>query len=183
MPVEMGSFDVIIGMDWLSKFSAVIDCAKKIVRIPTRIEILIVRGDGCSEGHRMRLNENETSQEKDAMRYVPIVKDFLDVFPEVLPGLPQTRQVEFQIDLVPGAAPVARAPYRLAPSEMKELSEQLKEVFPTGLYKISLTGESRSLVSKRGKDGSFRMCIDYRELNKLHGEEKPVIAYKNSMIY
>ncbi|GJW05093.1 hypothetical protein Tco_1563949 [Tanacetum coccineum] len=66
-----------------------------------------------------------------------VVTDFLEVFPEDLPGLPPTRQVEFQIDLVPGAAPVARAPYRLAPSEMKELSEQLKELSDKGFIRPS----------------------------------------------
>ncbi|GKF11311.1 hypothetical protein Tco_0049237, partial [Tanacetum coccineum] len=66
--------------------------------------------------------------EKKRLDNVPIVWDFLEVFPKDLPGLPPTRQVEFQIDLIPGATPVARAPYRLAPSEMKELSEQLKEL-------------------------------------------------------
>ncbi|GKE56228.1 putative reverse transcriptase domain-containing protein [Tanacetum coccineum] len=75
-----------------------------------------------------------------------------------MPGIPPTRQVEFQIDLIPGAAPVARAPYRLAPSEMKELSDQLKE--------LSLPWGAPVLFVKK-KDGSFWMCIDYRELNKL----------------
>ncbi|GKG18015.1 putative reverse transcriptase domain-containing protein [Tanacetum coccineum] len=136
----MGSFDAIIGMDWLSKYSAIIDYAKKIVRIPSGSKILIVRGDGCSEGHRTRLNvisctkvqkyllkgshvflahvttkEIEDKSEKNRLEDVSIVKDFPDVFPEDLSGLPQTRQVEFHIDLVPGVAPVARAPYRLAP--------------------------------------------------------------------
>ncbi|GKF67933.1 hypothetical protein Tco_0197612 [Tanacetum coccineum] len=91
------------------------------------------------------------------------VRDFPEVFPEDLPGLPPTRQVEFQIDLVLGAALVARAPYRLAPSEMKELSEQLKELSDKGF--ISPWGAPVLFVKK--KDGSFRMCIDYRELNKL----------------
>nr|GFD02137.1 DNA/RNA polymerases superfamily protein [Tanacetum cinerariifolium] len=68
---------------------------------------------------------------------VPIVRDFLEVFPEDLPGLPPTRPVEFRIDLVPGAAPVARAPYRLAPSEMKELAEQLKELSDKGFIRPS----------------------------------------------
>ncbi|GKF14787.1 hypothetical protein Tco_0056249, partial [Tanacetum coccineum] len=81
--------------------------------------------------------EIEDKSEKKRLEDVPIVKDFLDVFPEDLPGLPQTRQVEFQIDLVPGAAPVARAPYRLAPSEMKELSEQLKELSDKGFIRPS----------------------------------------------
>ncbi|GKA40619.1 putative reverse transcriptase domain-containing protein [Tanacetum coccineum] len=192
MPVEMGSFDAIIGMDWLSKYSAVIDCAKKIVRIPSGSEILIVRGDGCSEGHRTRLNvisctkvqkyllkgshvflahvttkEIEDKSEKKRLEDVPIVKDFPDVFPEDLPGLPQTRQVEFQIDLVPGAAPVARAPYRLAPSEMKELSEQLKELSDKGFIRPSSSPWGAPVLFVKKKDGSFRMCIDYRELNKL----------------
>ncbi|GJS08427.1 putative reverse transcriptase domain-containing protein [Tanacetum coccineum] len=159
MPVEMGSFDAIIGMDWLSKYSAVIDCAKKIVRIPSESEILIVRGDGC------RL---KTSQKKNRLDgSVPIVKDFPEVFPEDLPGLPPTRQVEFQIDLVPGAAPVARAPYRLAPSEMKELSEQLKELSDKGFIRPSSSPWGAPVLFVKKKDGSFRMCIDYRELNKL----------------
>ncbi|GKC69523.1 putative reverse transcriptase domain-containing protein [Tanacetum coccineum] len=125
MLVEMGSFDVIIGMDWLLKYSAVIDCAKKIVRILSGSEILIVHGDGCSEGHRTRLNvisctkvqkyplkgshlflahvttkEIEDKSEKKRLEDVPIVKDFHDVFPEVLPvsGLPQTRTVDFHIE-------------------------------------------------------------------------------------
>ncbi|GKG55024.1 hypothetical protein Tco_0563011, partial [Tanacetum coccineum] len=72
--------------------------------------------------------EVKDKSEEKRLEDVPIVQDFPEVFPEDLPGLPPTRQVEFQIDLVPGAAPVAWAPYRLAPSEMKELSEQLKEL-------------------------------------------------------
>ncbi|GJS14450.1 putative reverse transcriptase domain-containing protein [Tanacetum coccineum] len=88
--IKLGSLDVIIGMDWLAKYQAVIICAEKII-----------------------------------------------LFPKDLPGLPLTRQVEFQIDLIPGATPVARAPYRLAPSEMKELSEQLKELSDKGFIRPS----------------------------------------------
>ncbi|GJU54471.1 putative reverse transcriptase domain-containing protein [Tanacetum coccineum] len=81
--------------------------------------------------------EVEDKSEKKRLEDVSIVQDFPEVFPEDLPGLPPTRQVEFQIDLVPGVAPVARAPYRLAPSEMKELSEQLKELFDKGFIRPS----------------------------------------------
>ncbi|GKE65640.1 putative reverse transcriptase domain-containing protein, partial [Tanacetum coccineum] len=85
-----------------------------------------------------------------------------------LPGLPPTRQVEFQIDLVPGAAPVARVPYRLAPSEMKELSEQLKELSDKGfIIRPSSSPWGAPVLLVKKKDRSFRMCIDYRELNKL----------------
>ncbi|GJZ17907.1 putative reverse transcriptase domain-containing protein [Tanacetum coccineum] len=140
MPVELGSFDAIIGMDWLAKYQAVIVCAEKIV---------------------------EDKSEKKRLEDVPIVRDFPEVFPEDLPGLPPTRQVEFQIDLVPGAAPVARAPYRLAPSEMKELSEQLKELSDKGFIRPSSSPWGAPVLFVKKKDGSFRMCIDYRELNKL----------------
>ncbi|GJW50731.1 putative reverse transcriptase domain-containing protein [Tanacetum coccineum] len=111
--------------------------------------------------------EVEDKSEKKRLEDVPIVRDFPEVFPEDLPGLPPTRQVEFQIDLVPGAAPVARAPYRLVPSEMKELSEQLKELSNKGFIRPSSSPWGASILFVKKKDGSFRMCIDYRELNKL----------------
>ncbi|GJU63042.1 putative reverse transcriptase domain-containing protein [Tanacetum coccineum] len=82
-----------------------------------------------------------------------------------------TDKWEFQIDLVPGAAPVARAPYRLAPSEMKELSEQLKELSDKGFIRPSSSPWGAPVLFVKKKDGSFRMCIDYRELNKLTGKE------------
>ncbi|GJS51002.1 putative reverse transcriptase domain-containing protein [Tanacetum coccineum] len=192
MPVELGSFDAIIGMDWLARYQAVIVCAEKIVRIPWRNKTLIIHGDGSTQGNVTRLNiisctktqkyiekgfpiflahitakDVEDKSEKKRLEDVPIVQDFPEVFPEDLPGLPPTRQVEFQIDLVPGAAPVARAPYRLAPSEMKELSEQLKELSDKGFIRPSSSPWGAPVLFVKKKDGSFRMCIDYRELNKL----------------
>ncbi|GJZ01038.1 putative reverse transcriptase domain-containing protein [Tanacetum coccineum] len=114
LPVELGSFDVIIGMDWLANNHAVIVCDEKIVRLPFVDEILIVQGDRCDKGKKSTLNIISYTK---TQKYIE-----KEVFLEDLPGLPPVRQVEFQIDLVPGAAPVARAPYRLAPSEMQELS-------------------------------------------------------------
>ncbi|GKF89545.1 hypothetical protein Tco_0263508, partial [Tanacetum coccineum] len=84
-----------------------------------------------------------------------------------LPGLPLTRQVEFQIDLVPGAAPVARAPYRLASSEMEELSAQLRELSDKGFIRPISSPWGVPVLFVKKKDGSFRMCIGYRKLNKL----------------
>ncbi|GKE99980.1 putative reverse transcriptase domain-containing protein, partial [Tanacetum coccineum] len=158
MPIELGSFDVIIGMDWLAKNHAVIVCDEKIVRIPYGNEILIVQGDKCDKEKKSKLSiiscekaqkymekgyqlflaqvtvkENKDKSKEKRLKDVPTVRDF----PEDLPGLPPTRQVEFQIDLVPGAAPVARAPYRLAPSEMEELSTQLQELFEKGFIRPS----------------------------------------------
>ncbi|GKD91747.1 hypothetical protein Tco_1367254 [Tanacetum coccineum] len=111
--------------------------------------------------------EIEDKSEKKRLEDVPIVKDFPDVFPEDLPGLPQTRQVEFHIDLVLGAAPVARAPYRLAPSEMKELADQLQELSDKGFIRPSSSPWGALVLFVKKKDGSLWMCIDYRELNKL----------------
>nr|GEU36261.1 ribonuclease H-like domain-containing protein [Tanacetum cinerariifolium] len=90
-----------------------------------------------------------------------------NVFPEDLPGIPPTRQVIFQIDLVLGVAPVARAPYRLVPFEMKELSDQLQELSDTGFIRPSSSPWGASILFVKKNDGSFWMCIDYRELNKL----------------
>nr|GFB21536.1 putative reverse transcriptase domain-containing protein [Tanacetum cinerariifolium] len=98
---------------------------------------------------------------------VPVIRDFLKVLPDDLPGLPPPRQVEFRIDLAPGAAPVARAPYRLAPSEMKELAKQLQELSEKGFIRPSSSPWGAPVLFVKKKDGSFRMCIDYRDLNKL----------------
>nr|GEU43870.1 retrotransposon protein, putative, Ty3-gypsy subclass [Tanacetum cinerariifolium] len=113
-------FDVIIGVDWLAKYHVLIVCDEKVVRIPYGDEVLIIRGDNC-DGEITSKKAEDKSEEK-RLEDVPIIREFPEVFPDDLPGLPPTRQVEFQIELVPGAAPVARAPYRLAPAEMQELS-------------------------------------------------------------
>ncbi|GKA07483.1 putative reverse transcriptase domain-containing protein [Tanacetum coccineum] len=107
MPVELGSFDAIIGMDWLAKYQAIIVCAEKIVRIPWGNETLVVH---VFLAH-VTTNKVEDKSEKKRFEDVLIVRDFPEVFPEDLSGLPPTRQVEFHIDVIPGAAPVARAPY------------------------------------------------------------------------
>ncbi|GJZ98601.1 putative reverse transcriptase domain-containing protein [Tanacetum coccineum] len=131
MPVELGSFDVIIGMDWLLRYHAVIVCNEKVVRIPYGNEVLEIQGDGFTK------KEAKNKLEEKRLEDVPIVQDFPKVFLEDLPGLPPTRQVEFHIDLVPGAALVARAPYRLAPSEMQELFAQLQELYEKGFIRPS----------------------------------------------
>ncbi|GJV22907.1 putative reverse transcriptase domain-containing protein [Tanacetum coccineum] len=165
MPVELGSFDAIIGMDWLVKSNRGHEARLHIISYTKTQEYML---KGCLVFlANINTKETEDKLEKKRLEDVPIVQDFPDVFPEDLSGLPPTRQVEFQIDLIPGAAPVARAPYRLAPSEMIELSEQLKELSDKGFIRSSSSSWGAPVLFVKKKDGSFRMCIDYRELNKL----------------
>ncbi|GKA09243.1 putative reverse transcriptase domain-containing protein [Tanacetum coccineum] len=149
MSIELDAFDVIIGMDWLVKHDALIVCGKKEVHIPVKAHV----------------TKKEPKEKR--LEVVPIISDFPEVFPYDLPGLPPPRQVEFRIKLLPGAAPVARAPYRLALSEPKELSDQLKELSEKGFIRPSSWPWGALVLFVKKKDRSFRICIDYRELNKL----------------
>nr|GEY13091.1 putative reverse transcriptase domain-containing protein [Tanacetum cinerariifolium] len=158
MPIELGSFNVIIGMDWLANHHAVIVCDEKILRIPYGYEVLIVQGDRSGEGKKSKLSiisctktqkyikkgcliflaqvtkkENKDKSKEKRLEDVPTVRDFLEDFL----GLSPMRQVEFQIDLVPGAAPIARAPYTLTPSELQDLSTQLQELSDKGFIRPS----------------------------------------------
>ncbi|GKB51472.1 putative reverse transcriptase domain-containing protein, partial [Tanacetum coccineum] len=189
MPVELGSFDAIIVMDWMVKYHAIIVYAEKIIRIPWGNETLIVHGDGSNRGHEARLHiisytkkqeymlkgcpvflvnvntkETEDKSEKKRLEDVPNVWDFPDVFPEDFLGLHSTRQVEFQIDLIPRAAFVARAPYRLAPSEMKELSEQLKELSEKGFIRSNSSPWGAPVLFVKKKDGSTAEHEDHTKL-------------------
>ncbi|GKA62517.1 putative reverse transcriptase domain-containing protein, partial [Tanacetum coccineum] len=111
--------------------------------------------------------KTEDKSKEKQLEDVPIVQDFPEVFPEDLPGLPPMRQVKFQIDLVPCAALVARAPYRLAPTELQELSTQLQEISDKGFIRPSSSPWGSLVLFVKKKDVTFRMCINYRELNKL----------------
>ncbi|GJY07319.1 putative reverse transcriptase domain-containing protein [Tanacetum coccineum] len=109
----------------------------------------------------------EKKSEEKRLEDIPVVREFPKVFPEDLPGLPPVRQVEFQIDLIPRVTPVAQVPYRLAPSEMQELFDQLQELAYRGFIRPSTSPWGAPVLLVKKKYGSFRMCIDYRELNKL----------------
>ncbi|GJX47038.1 putative reverse transcriptase domain-containing protein [Tanacetum coccineum] len=125
MPIKVGSFNIVIGMDWLSNYHARITCDKKVIYILIDGETLIIRED------------------------IPVVREFPEVFLEDIPGLPRVRQVEFQIDLIPGTAPVAQVPYRLAPSEMQELSNQLQELSDRGYHQLRVRDEDIPKITFR----------------------------------
>nr|GEW34149.1 hypothetical protein [Tanacetum cinerariifolium] len=196
VPTPLGnSYDVeladgkIVG---LRRCHAVIVCGEKLVRIPYGNETLTFRSNKSNNGRESRLTviscsksqeymakgcqiflaqisakKEEDGSEGKQLEDVPVVWDFPEVFPKDLLGLPPARPVEFQIDSIPGAVPVAREPYRLAASEMKELSEQLQELSEKGFKIPSSSPWGSPVLFVKKRDGSFRMCIDYRELNKL----------------
>nr|GFC15804.1 putative reverse transcriptase domain-containing protein [Tanacetum cinerariifolium] len=109
----------------------------------------------------------EKKSDEKRLEDITVVKEFSYIFPEDLPGLPPVCQVDFQIDLIPGATPIARTTYRLAPSEMQELSNQLQELIDQGFMRPSTLPWGALVLFVKNKDESFRMYIDYRELNKL----------------
>ncbi|KMT13620.1 hypothetical protein BVRB_4g082210 [Beta vulgaris subsp. vulgaris] len=98
---------------------------------------------------------------------IPVVHEYPDVFSDELPGIPPEREVEFSIDLNPDTAPLSKAPYRMAPAELQELKTQLQELIDKGFIRPSVSPWGAPVLFVRKKDGSMRLCIDYRELNKV----------------
>ncbi|GJV31371.1 putative reverse transcriptase domain-containing protein [Tanacetum coccineum] len=165
IPFVYGSFDMIVGIDWLSKLRAKIVCYEKIVQIPlSNGDIMEVHGER-PEGNLKQLKTMKVNEPQ--LEDIPIIHEFPGVFSEDLSGLPPSREVEFRIDLILRVVPVAKSPYRLAPTEMQELSNYLKELQEKGFIRPSSSPWGALVLFVKKKDGSFRMCIDYRELNKL----------------
>nr|GEV66801.1 retrotransposable element Tf2 [Tanacetum cinerariifolium] len=173
-----------VGMDWLVERDALIMYGRKEVHVPYRNKTLVVKSDsGVSRlkviscikarkyiergSHFFLAQVTETESAKKQLQDVLVICNFLEVFPDDLPGHPPPQQVEFKIELIPGDALVARAPYRLAPSKLKDLSDQLKELSKKGFIRPSSSPWGAPVLFVKKKDESFRMCIDYRELNKL----------------
>nr|GFC21217.1 putative reverse transcriptase domain-containing protein [Tanacetum cinerariifolium] len=165
LPTRLGSFDVIVGMVLLSYHRAVIICYEKIVRIPLlNGEMLEIHGERPEKDPGslacIKADENKLYD-------IRVIQDFPEIFPDDLSGLPPVREIEFRIDLIPGALPVVKSPYRLAPLEMSELSSQLKEHQEKGFIRPSHSPWGAPVLFVKKKESAMRMCIDYRELNKL----------------
>uniref|UniRef100_A0A2N9F2L4 RNA-directed DNA polymerase n=1 Tax=Fagus sylvatica TaxID=28930 RepID=A0A2N9F2L4_FAGSY len=181
----MHDFDVILGMNWLAAYHASVDCFEKevVFRPPGELEfrfkgsrlpslphmISALRANRLlRKGCRGFLASVVDLQKKELeIEDIPVVREFPDVFPEDLPGLPPDREVEFSIDLVPGTAPISKAPYRMAPAELKELKGQLEELLDKGFIRPSASPWGAPVLFVKKKDGSMRLCIDYRELNRV----------------
>ncbi|KAL0534190.1 hypothetical protein IC582_028475 [Cucumis melo] len=183
--LDMLDFDVILGMDWLAANHASIDCSRKEVTFnpPSRAGFKF-KGEGSrslpqvisairaskllSQGTWGILASVVDTREADvSLSSEPVVRDYPNVFPEELPGLPPHREVEFAIELEPGTVPISRAPYRMAPAELKELKVQLQELLDKGFIRPSVSPWGAPVLFVKKKDGSMRLCIDYRELNKV----------------
>nr|GEV88218.1 putative reverse transcriptase domain-containing protein [Tanacetum cinerariifolium] len=165
MPVELRSFDVIIGMDWLRKYHAMILCNEKLVRVPYGNKTLIFSGNESSDGRESRLTIISCLKTQEYM--AKGCQIFLAQISTKKEEDKSEGKQHKDIDLIPRAAPVARAPYRLDPSEMKELSKQLQELSDKDFIRPSSSPWGSPILFVKKKDGSFRMCIDCQELNKL----------------
>ena len=173
-------FDIILGMDWLSRHRAILDCYKKEVRLVRPEEPgVIFRGirreidpslinamtaskmlrTGC-QGYLAFVVDRR--QDRTQLEDIPIVKEFPYVFPDDISGLPPDREIEFVIELISGTKPISIPPYRMAPAELKELKAQLEELLSKGFIRPSTSPWGAPVLFVKKKDGSLRLCIDYR---------------------
>ena len=178
-------FDIVLGMDWLSKHRATLDCYKKEVRlvrpeepgvifwgikkeiVPSLINAMTASKmlqKGC-QGYLAFVVDRR--QEGTRLEDIPIVKEFPDVFPDDISGLPPDREVEFTIDLIPGTEPTSIPPYRMSSAELRELKAQLEELLSKGFIRPSISPWGAPVLFMKKKDGSLRLCIDYKKLNRV----------------
>ena len=183
--LDMRDFDVVLGMDWLSRHRATLDCYKKKVKLhrPGKLEVMFrgIRRElsscmisalaaqrmlrkGC-QGYLAYVVE--TGKEGTLMDEIPVVREFPDVFLDDIKGLPPEREVEFTIDLIPGTEPISIHPYGMAPAKLRELKAQLEELLSKGFIRSSISPWGAPILFVKKKDGSLRLCIDYRQLNRV----------------
>ncbi|KAA0036153.1 ty3-gypsy retrotransposon protein [Cucumis melo var. makuwa] len=183
--LDMQDFDVILGMDWLSANHASIDCfGKEVVFNPPSGPSFKFRGAGIvcllkiisamkaskllSQGNwGILASVVDTRESEVSLSSEPVAREYPDVFSDELPGLPPPREIDFTIELEPGTAPISRAPYKMAPAELKELKVQLQELLNKGFIQPNVSPWGASVLFVKKKDGSMRLCIHYRELNKV----------------
>ncbi|KAG8490852.1 hypothetical protein CXB51_014063 [Gossypium anomalum] len=198
MWLPFDEFDVILGMDWLTLHDAVVNCRKKVIKLkcesgetlwvksdePENLPIVISStsarkclGKGCKAYLAFIMNTKECELK---VKSVPVVSEYVDVFPEELPRLPPNREVKFGIELILGTTPILIAPYRMALTKLKELKSQLQELTDKGFVRPSFSPWGAPVLFVKKKDGSMRLYIDYRQLNKVTIKNKyPLLLIDN----
>eukprot|EP00253_Pinus_taeda_P016801 PITA_16801 len=190
--LPLGSYDILIGMDWLEKHWSLVNCKTKTIYykddlgqqqelqgIKHPVQIRPITASQLAKCLRKKCQiyaiQVGYANQKDkmsALGNIPVVQEFADVFPEEVPGLPPKRDIDFTIELIPGAAPVSRAPYRMSVPELTELKMQLQELLDKQYIRPSVSPWGAPVLFVKKKDGTLRMCIDYRQLNKLTVKNK-----------
>ena len=176
--LDIHDFDVILGMDWLSRHHAMVDYYRKEVRfcrpgetkvvfyglrkiLPNSIMIAMKASKMLRKSYQGYLAYAlEVRDSGSRLEDIPVVREFSNVFLEDLPGIPLDRKIDFQIELAPRTEPISKAPYRMAPSELKELKVQIEELVSKGFVRPSTSPWGASVLFKKKKDGSLRLCID-----------------------
>eukprot|EP00253_Pinus_taeda_P005349 PITA_05349 len=185
--LPLGSYDILIGMDWLEKHWSLVDCKTKIIyykdqqgnnkemqgiKRPVQVQLITANQlvkcirKGCKV-YAIQVGFANSKDKTTSLNNLPVIQEFADVFPEEILGLPPRRDIDFTIELVPGAAPVSRAPYRMSIPELTELKMQLQELLEKNYIRPSVSPWGAPVLFVKKKDDTLRMCIDYRQLNKL----------------
>jgi hypothetical protein len=179
----LGTYDLIIGMDWLAAHRALVDCfAKRVFCVddegrPIEIQgiqrkvslrfISTMKVKRClRQGCQLYVVEAVKDRKGPSLDQYPVLSEFQDVFPNELRGLPPERELDFTIELKPGAEPISKTPYRMTAPKLCELQMQLKELLDLGLIRPSVSPWGAPVNFVKKKDGSLRLCIDYRDLNR-----------------
>eukprot|EP00253_Pinus_taeda_P011347 PITA_11347 len=185
--LPLGSYDILIGMDWLEKRWSLVNCKTKTIYYRDELGIqqelqgvkrlVLVRPVTASQLgkcikkkcqiYAIQVGYADSKDKTTMLENIPVIQEFVDVFPEEIPGLPPKRDIDFTIELVPRAAPVSRAPYRMSIPELTELKIQLQELLDKNYIHPSVSPWEAPVLFVKKKDGTLRMCIDYRQLNKL----------------
>jgi hypothetical protein len=179
----LGAYDLIIGMDWLAAHRALVDCfAKRVLCVddegrPIEIQgvqrkvslrfISTMKVKRClRQGCRIYVVEAVNERKGPSLDQYPVLSEFQDVFPNELQGLPPERELDFTIELKPGAEPISKSLYRMTALKLCELQMQLKELLDLWLIRPSVSPWGAPVIFVKKKDGSLQLCIDYRDLNR-----------------
>jgi hypothetical protein len=172
--LEASSIDLILGMSWLRKAKAIIHCGRGTIELTS------------PKGERFDVEITVTTYTRCATFFIDVefvgnnvrvVSDFPDVFPDELPGMPPDREVEFVIELLPGTAPISKRPYRMSVEELKELKEQLTKLQEARYIRPNSSPWGAPVLFVQKKDGSQRMCVDYRSLNDVTVKDKYLLPH------